>query len=202
MKSFRAIIESHSNITQDKLNTLQCSLIDISMTLCDTFEKMENNIKQKELILAVGQEKSGKSTLLSYCAFGPEQLCESKVVDEDVEAIVIDQKKLIKESFDVFHIGHDSETTCTKKPQFEFVKSQNLAYGDLVGLLDAQGEAGEFITQLLWQEIFRTAKSVKFLVLLTVNDFEDYERDEYDQELKNAIDYLTKIGHLTNKSMD
>jgi len=50
---------------------------------------------------------------------------------------VIDQKKLIKESFDVFHIGHDSETTCTKKPQFEFVKSQNLAYGDLIGLLDA-----------------------------------------------------------------
>ena len=50
---------------------------------------------------------------------------------------MIDQKKLIKESFDVFHIGHDSETTCTKKPQFEFVKSQNLAYGDLVGLLDA-----------------------------------------------------------------
>lgn len=33
-----------------------------------------------------------------------------------------------------------------------------------------------------------------------MDDFEDYERDEYDSELKNVVDYINKIAKLTNKA--
>ena len=159
-------------------------------------------------MLAIGREKSGKSTFLTFCAFTQAILRETTVKmpspahDDDIDVTVIEQEAAFKRDYSVFQIGHESGKTCTKKPEFEYCKTQDITYGDLVGLLDAQGEAGDYITQLLWQQIFRTAKNVRFVVLLIVDDFEDYERDEYDSELRNAIDYLSKIAHLTNKNLE
>jgi len=57
---------------------------------------------------------------------------------------------MLKQDYKIFEIGHDEDVACTKKPQFEYVKSQDLVYGDLVSLLDAKGEAGDYIIKLLW----------------------------------------------------
>ena len=84
----------------------------------------------------------------------------------------------MKQDLNIFHIGHQEDETQTKKPEFESVKAHGRTYGDLVGLLDTSNEAGNHIAQLLWQQIYRSAKSVKFIVALTANDFEEYERHD------------------------
>lgn len=67
--------------------------------------------------------------------------------------------------------------------------------------MEAQKEAQTHINTLLWQEIFNTVQSVKFVVLLTPKDLEEYERDEFDYEIHNVIDVLEKLAALTDKHM-
>ena len=57
---------------------------------------------------------------------------------------------MLLNDYKVFKIGHEVGEPCTKKPEFEVVNKQDIVYGDLVGLLDAQGEAGDLIIKLLW----------------------------------------------------
>ena len=43
---------------------------------------------------------------------------------------------------------------------------------------------------------------MKFVVVVSLSDFEEYERDEFDEEVKNIVDYLRKLVSLTNRSLN
>lgn len=102
---------------------------------------------------------------------------ESKFNDGQNEYVVLDQCQSNKLNNNIFQIGHEQGLACTKLPEFNESVEQNLVYGDIVSLLDAEGDGSPYVLKFLWQHIFRLANSVRFMVLLTVNEFSDRERD-------------------------
>ena len=68
---------SRLNIDPEKMRDLDCNLVEISLALKMIFDKLDN-IRDKDLTLVIGRPKCGKSTTLTYLAFGPEHLYEGK----------------------------------------------------------------------------------------------------------------------------
>lgn len=104
-----------------------------------------------------------------------------------------------QDNLNTFKIRLD-DLDSTKYPEFTFNSKHNLVYGDLVGLLSKQTDADEYTMQLIWQQIFRVAQSVKFTPLITFSDFEEFKRDQ-SKQVSHVLDYLTKIAGMTNKSL-
>lgn len=140
---FEGLSRSYVNTDPSKMRDLDCNLVDISLALYKIFYKLET-VKDQELVLVVGASKSGKSTALSYLAFGPDQLFldkrKVKVNNKVMEREVIAQRTTLKE-FEIFQIGYDDNKSRTVTPQFEYNSRMNLAFGDLVGLLEVHGDA-------------------------------------------------------------
>ena len=93
--------------------------MDISNALCKFFERLDR-VKDKDLVLVLGNYKSGRSTTLSYIAFGPEMLEMKKRTVKDfdkknVQKEVVSQKDYLKR-YGAFEIGHDWSTNFTKAP--------------------------------------------------------------------------------------
>lgn len=178
-----------------------CNLATLANSLKMVFEKLDG-INDKDLVLAISRTqvpKAGRSTLLSYCAFGPDKHELRKVTVDDEEKEVVDQTKQQRES-QQFRIGHEYFDTKTQSPQFEYVPSQDLVYGDIVGLLDATGDSNRYINSLLWTQIFKRAKSVRFAVVLSEVDL---QAEEYNQDqTPEVFATLEKIARLSNKDLD
>lgn len=125
--------------------------------------------------------------MFSSLKFGPDQLEE--VVRYDTKIIkgverqipkppVIDKKQALQEQLaqenqgGLFEIGHSEAVSKTFIPHFLDDPDHQFMYGDIAGLLDANGEFMDFINCFMNKRIFNIAKKIKFIVPFTQNQLE------------------------------
>ena len=75
--------------------------------------------------------------------------------------------------------------------------------GDIVGLLEATGDTNTYINSLLWNQIFKKAKSVRFILLVTEDDLCVSEDLNYQITEKAAVfEILEQISKLCHKDIE
>lgn len=186
------------------MKDIPCNLASITHSLKMVYEQLDA-IEGKDLVLAISRSqnpKAGRSLLLSYLSFGPDKHEVRKVVVDESECEVVDQTQYLRRNIKQFGIGHEKDNNShTISPQFEYVPTQDVVYGDIVGLLDTTEDANRYINTLLWSQIFKKAKSVRFIVALNKVDFQQEEYGDSDNpEVFSLLDKLTKLSdrELTN----
>lgn len=64
-------------INKEQISTLRFNISNIVIVLREVFKRLDvKELKEKDLILAIGNTGSGKSTMFSALVFGPDKLKE------------------------------------------------------------------------------------------------------------------------------
>ena len=150
------------------------NLVAILRVALTTLEQIEN----QNLVIAYGNTGCGKSTIFSSLVYGSDALTlrnievETRVPVDDQGNVksVMKKHKVIdhKDGKDFFEIGHSQHSSKTFFPHFLKDQATGLVYADIAGLKDTDGDLIELVNFFINKSIFKKARSLKFLVPITI----------------------------------
>lgn len=141
-------------------------------------DKILKQIKDKKLIIILGNTGSGKSTLTNF-------LINSKLKkiydhEDSLADFVIDVED---KNIEFSQIGHNYEKSKTEGFKLYFNKKENLVLLDTQGFFDSRGVDYEISFSLLFEKILENCKSLKFILLSSFANFESNRSEGFRKNL-------------------
>lgn len=90
-------------------------------------------------------------------------------------------------SKNIFNIGHSATSSETFLPQFIQDEHSDFVFGDLAGLHDTNGDMVELVLLLLNRKIFQNARTVRFLITISLVQMESNRGTDISQNLMKTI---------------
>lgn len=169
-------------MTKEHCRHLPCTLNNLVSVLRVAFPNL-SQVDNEDLIIAYGNTGSGKSTIFSSLVYGPDSLTvktieiESKVPVDDKGGIktVVKKERVIDQKIqrEVFQIGHSTHQSQTFFPHFIKDDATGIVFADIAGMKDTDGDLVELVNCFVNKSIFKRAKSLKFLVPMTINQLKE-----------------------------
>ena len=169
-------------LDKENIEQLKKQIANIAEVLKAALTKFEET-KGKDIILAIGNTGSGKSTMLTSLIYGTNFLKEDKqpyyinVKNEQGgfkkkrkhNTVIVQKLEMLEMLNGKFAIGHDSDKSKTFIPHFERDQILDLVYADIAGLKDVNDEIIDVLNKFLTKSLFIRAKSVRFIITITHN---------------------------------
>ena len=183
-KYIKNYITKHLNavLLKQHIQTLKMSIANIAEVLKAALTKYEQ-AEKKEVIVAVGNTGSGKSTMLTSLIYGTDFLKEDKkpyyiMVPQQggkekkkkkSKTVVVQKTDKLEFLAGKFAIGHEDNESKTFIPHFDTAADLDIVYADIAGLKDVNDKIIDVLNNFLTKSLFVRAQSVRFIITITLD---------------------------------
>lgn len=163
-------------LNKDYIRSRDITLANLSTILASIFKSVRE-VSNADLVVCLGNTGCGKSSLLSAIVHGTDKMV-IKTLQEEIQVgrgrnkrTKIKEVEVIDctEPDNIFKIGHSDSQSETFIPNVWFDMKSGLTFADVAGLNDTGGDFIEIINNFVIKYIFSKARSVRFLIPLTVD---------------------------------
>ena len=157
-------------------------------------------IKEKDLVIFVGNTGSGKSTLINYvlnCDFKLKKVSEREKNILKDEVIEVKKKSEGGKRDEIMKIGH-SVISSTFKPELIFDEKSDLIMMDCAGFEDNRGEEINISNGVNILNIISEARNVKLVIVIHFLSFFNDRAKCFDNLLKNCSKFFKNENQFQN----
>ena len=104
-------------------STMGKNLVEV---LTIAYRKLDN-LPREDLVIVLGQTGDGKSTMLASLLYGPQNLCETKIVEKKVIEVWKDGKQVLKDGLPVTKAKKQTRTVIDYTKEFK-QNSDNIVF--------------------------------------------------------------------------